>query len=255
MSQTVLILVVLLTGVRDASDSQVAANALRYAERKAAAVTRCHAIDPAESQTGLIFNPAGYRSFFIQSECFQQTAVLFRDEALCSLVKERQSLLFSSWAISPAQCRRLVAEGAQTDEGDLAEVKRRYLQEPVRLRDVRLQRNGNGRDFDVIPVFSGGFAHRYTLEIELVGESGRVLVDRTSYHLDGSNNIRVFVRYDDLLKRYPQLTEDRPHVMRAVLVLEVGEGSPSGQWSDAFVERVFPLRDRRQSIDLEVRFR
>ena len=40
---------------------------------------------------------------------FQQAAVRFRDQALCRQVKQRRSLLFSSWGYSPGQCRKLVA--------------------------------------------------------------------------------------------------------------------------------------------------
>src|SRR5262249_5158433 len=73
-----------------------AAPGATYDESRSAALGRCDAIDPAASQSGLIFNPAGYRSFYLRSECLQTTAVQFRDEALCSRVKQRRSLFFSS---------------------------------------------------------------------------------------------------------------------------------------------------------------
>jgi hypothetical protein len=64
--------------------------AATYEEQKLAAVKSCRAIDPAEYQSGLIFNPEGYRSYFVRSECFQRTAVRFRDESLCRILRERQ---------------------------------------------------------------------------------------------------------------------------------------------------------------------
>jgi hypothetical protein len=36
--------------------------------------------------------------------------------------------------------------------------------------------------------------------------------------------------------------------------LDVGNGGPSGIWSDAFIERIFPAGERSQSIEREVRF-
>ena len=65
-------------------------------ELKSAALKRCESIDPAAYQSGLAFNPEGYRSFYLRSECLQQVAIEFRDEALCSQVIERRSMLSSS---------------------------------------------------------------------------------------------------------------------------------------------------------------
>jgi hypothetical protein len=241
------ILVGLLGGVASAFGAS-------YDESRSAAVKKCQAIDPAEYQSALFFNPDGYRSYYVQSECFQSTAVQFRDETLCSLVKQRYSFLSSSWGYSTARCLKLVAEGVATDRKLLEEFKRRYSQGSVRLRDFRLERNGNGRDFDIIPLFAGAFAHGYTLRFEILGANENVLVDASGFYLDGNNDIRVFVRQSDLAKRFPQLALNRPYTVRATLVLDVGNGGPSCQWSDAFIERVFPIRERSQTLDKEVRF-
>lgn len=40
-----------------------------YEELKAAASQRCSAIDASAYQTGLLFNPDGYRSFYLRSQC------------------------------------------------------------------------------------------------------------------------------------------------------------------------------------------
>src|SRR6516164_8565895 len=71
-----------------------------YDELKSAAVSRCTMIDPAEYQSGLAFNPEGYRSYYVRSSCFQDVAVQFRDDNLCAHVKQRHSLLFSGWGYS-----------------------------------------------------------------------------------------------------------------------------------------------------------
>ena len=78
--------------------------AASYPEHRAAAVARCEAIDPGAYQANLLFNPDGYRSYFLRSECFQRVATEFRDAALCSQVRQRPSLLVSSWGYSPSQC-------------------------------------------------------------------------------------------------------------------------------------------------------
>lgn len=145
-------------GCSEVSAPAVSASGQTYDEFRIAAITTCQAVDPAEYESGLFFNPDGYRSYYKQSKCFLDAAVRFRDQTLCSLVKERSAFLSSSWGYSTASCLKLVAEGAAADQRDLEDIKRRYSQGAVRLRDFRIERNGNGRDFDIIPVFSGEFA-------------------------------------------------------------------------------------------------
>ena len=164
-----------------------AAAASGYVEMRAAAVTRCEAIDPSAHQTGMIFNPEGYRSMYFRSACFQDAAVLFRDEPLCAKVKERRSFFFSSWGYSPKHCRQRVAEGLAADRKGLEQLRSRYQQGAVTLRDFRIERNGNGRDFDSIPTFDTGFAHSYSLRFEILdaeATEGRALLDSSGFHLD-----------------------------------------------------------------------
>lgn len=225
-----------------------------YVELRAAAVKRCEAIDPAEYQSGLAFNPDGYRSYYLRSQCLQRAAVMFRDESLCRRVRERWSLLSSSWGYSSKRCRQLVAEGAAADQKALGEIKSRYQEGAVQLRDFRVERNGNGRDFDIIPEFDPGYAHGYELRFEIVDAGGDVLLDSSGFHLGGNDKIRIFVRQADIRARFPRFEPGRGHRVRATLVLDVGYGSQRGRWSDAFIERVFPLAERSRKLTKEATF-
>lgn len=216
----------------------------------------CRAIDPSAYQSGLLFNPDGYRSYYIRSECFQRTAVAFRDEKLCAEVKQRHSLFSSSWGYSRAQCLNLVYEGIGADEKTLTEIKQRYRQGAVRLHDFYIERNGNGRDFDIIPSFTGSYGHGYTLRFALFPTAATppVLLHSSGYYVDGSSNLRVFVRQQEVGERFPDLVLGRTYTVRATLILDVGNGGQAGRWSDAFIERIFPERERSQSVDREVQF-
>jgi hypothetical protein len=232
-------------------------SSVSYDELRSAAVKQCQAIDPAAYQSGLFFNPDGYRSYYVRSECFQRTAVQFRDESLCAEVRQRFSLLSSSWGYSRARCRELVAQGAATDRTTLEEIKRLYVEGAVALRNFLVERNGNGRDFDIIPSFAGDYAHGYVLRFEIVPpNTGKetALLHSSGYFVDGKSNLRVFLRQDEIRRRFPDFALDRFYTIRATLILDVGNGGPSGYWSDAFIERVFPIRERSQSVTREIRF-
>jgi hypothetical protein len=227
-----------------------------YASSHASAVAKCGAVDPAEYQTGLLFNPVGYRSFYVRSVCFQETAVLFRDDSLCAQARERRSLFFSSWGYSPARCRALVREGAAADLETLEEMKRRYQSDGIVLGDFRIDRNGNGRDFDILPTFTGRDRNRYLVEFDIVDPDGRrpVLLYADTHYLDANSDMRLFVRQSDLRTRFPDLALGRTYRVRATVSLEVGSGGPAGYWSPAFLERVFPARERTRSLTRDVRF-
>lgn len=236
-------------------DPATAANS--YVAMRSAAVKRCEAIDPSEYQSGLALNPEGYRSYYARSACFQGAAVMFRDESLCAHVKERWSLLSSSWGYSGKHCRKVVAEGAATDRKALEETKSRYLKEAVKLRDFRIERNGNGRDFDIVPSFDPGYAHGYSLRFELVGTRATeesVPVASSGFYLRGNENIRIFVRQADIRKRFPRFELAQPYRVRGTLILDVGNGGQSGMWSDAVIGRIFPVAERSQSRVKEVTF-
>jgi len=235
----------------------LAAYGASYEEMRSAAVESCQAVDPSAYQTALFFNPDGYRSYYLRSECFQRIAVEFRDETLCAQVKQRHSLFSSSWGYSRAWCRKLVYAGTGADEKTLTEIKQRYRREAVRLRDFRVERNGNGRDFDIIPSFTGTYGHGYTLRFELFPTAATkhpVLFHTSGYYVDGNSNLRIFVGQEETRQRFPDLVLGRPYMVRATLILAIGSGGQGGRWSDRFIERIFSERERSQSLDREVRF-
>ena len=227
-----------------------------YAEARSKAVKACGAINPSESQSGLIFNPDGYRSYYVRSKCFQEAAVAFRDPALCEQVNQRWSLLSSSWGYSARRCRQLVAEGTSADRAELEGMKKPYASGGFKVRDVRIERNGNGRDVDIIPAFTGTYAHSYTLTFEILPHpSGAYTLLYTSgYYLDEKSNLRIYVPQADIKQRFPGFSLNQSYTVRATVVLDVGFGGQSGYWSPAFIEGVFPARERSQSIITQATF-
>jgi hypothetical protein len=232
-----------------------AAFAFDYAEWHSKAVKACEAIDPSESQSGLIFNPEGYRSFYVRSKCLQEAAVTYRDAALCAHVRQRWSLFGSSWGYAAERCRLLVAQGIAKDRAELLAMKKAYTGAGMKLRDFRAERNGNGRDIDLIPAFTGTYAHGYTLSFEIVPDAGSATLLHTSgYHLDAASNLNIYVRQADVKQRLPEFSLNRPYLVRATVTLDVGFGGQSGYWSPAFIESVFPVRERTHSFVKQVTF-
>jgi hypothetical protein len=228
-----------------------------YSELRAMAVKKCETIDLNDYQSGLLFNPAGYRSYYVRSQCFQQTAIQFRDEILCSKVKQRFSLFSSSWGYSKDNCRILVAEGIAADREILEGMRKKYSQSPMRLRDFRIERNGNERDFDIVPFFTGMYGHSYVLRFELLPpEVGRqsVVIHSAGYYVDGNNGLRIFLRQEDIRKRFAAFSLNRSYRLRATILLDVGNGGTTGYWSNDFIEEAFPIRERSHSMSKEVRF-
>lgn len=221
--------------------------------RRVGALKRCQAISPDDYQSALLFNPEGYRSYYMRSDCFQHAAVEFRDSLLCDQVRRRWSLLWSSWGVSEEQCRKLVTDAATRDRTEIENEKQLYNSGAVRLKGFRVERNGNGRDFDFIPEFGDGQPHAYTLTFEIVG-SRPVLLHSNGYHVDANSNLRIYVRHADIRQRFPEFELNHPYTVRATLTLDLGRGGLSGCWSEEFVEKVFPAAERSQAVTIESRF-
>jgi hypothetical protein len=228
-----------------------------YDTQRAAAVRTCVDTDPEAYQSGLLFNPAGYRSYYLRSACFQTAAVEFRDASLCERVRQRHSIVMSSWGYSPANCHKLVAEGVAADRVELGAARARYLEGGMRLRSFRIARNGNGRDFEILPEFSGRDGHSCSLAFEIVDVSPSfppVTIHSSSYYVDPSSALHIFVRQADIRAKFPPFTVGRPYHVRATAVLNVGTGGSNTHWSSAFIEQVFPKRERSQSVTIETSF-
>lgn len=233
----------------------IATPATDYAVRKAASLEKCEAINPDQSESGLLMNPEGYRSYYVQSYCFQQAAVQFRDASVCDKVRRRFSLFSSSWGISTAQCRKLVTKEIDDDRAELEKEKRLCEDHPIRLRTFRINRNGNARDFDIIPEFSNGQPHGYRLIFEIVDAHPKpILLHSDGYYVDPNSQLRIFVRQAEIRSQFPEFELNRPYKVRATAVLSVPSGRNSGYWSDEFLESVFPLSKRSQSVTIETRF-
>ena len=225
-----------------------------YAAARAAAVKTCEAINPADYQSGLAFNPDGYRSYYVRSECLQKAAVHFRDATLCDSVRQRRALFSSSWGYSPGNCRKLVAQAVDADRKELEELRRQYLAGRMVLRDVTIQRNGNGRDYDVLPSFTGANGHGYTIAIEILTAADVTQIHSDGYFVDPRSALHLFIRQQDIKARLPAFEPGQSHRVRVVVTYSLPAGGGSRFMSDPFVERVFPLRERVQTIEREIRF-
>jgi hypothetical protein len=228
------------------------AGALQYDQQRAQAIEACERIHPAAYQSGLWLNPDGYRSYYERSRCFQDAAVRFRDAALCAQVRRRWSLFSSSWGYSASRCRTLVAEGQSEDRAALEALKRAYAAGPMTFAEVRIVANGNGRDIDIIPRFRGSYAQGYRLTFEILrpeAQGGPVLLYSDGHHLDkDESNLYLYVPSSDIRRRFPAFEFGGVYTVRGTVALSIAAGGPSGYRSDAFLESVFPARERSQSV-------
>jgi hypothetical protein len=236
--------------------SPLSASDYDYSTLRQSAVAACDKIDLSKHETGLWMNPDGYRSFYVRSECLQNVAIQFRDQALCSQVRRRWSL-YSSWGISTAQCRKLVNEHVAADRTELEQLKQAYAaNSAMHLDSLRVERYGNARgDYDFLPIFSGSYAHGYTITLEILPPNQpAVLIHKDGYHIDSASNLRLFVRQADIRARFPDFQPNRIYQLRATVTLALPVGTMNGYWSDAFIEGIFPFRERSQSLTIEAEF-
>jgi hypothetical protein len=86
------------------------------------------------------------------------------------------------------------------------------------------------------------------------GGPAPLLLHSSGYYLDGHANLRIFVRGDDIERRVPGFAPGRRYSVQATLTLTVPTGSGDVRWTDAFIDRVFPARERSQSMTQEIEF-
>ena len=164
----------------------------------------------------------------------------------------------SSWGYSESNCEQLVGKAIAKDREVIDQMREDYEKEHVELSDFTIERNGNGRDIDIIPTFSGAGAHGYNLVFEIIDENPAtppVLLKASGFYLEGSsNNIRIYVPQEVIKKRFSGCSLDRSWQVRATLLYSTGTGSYNGKWSDAFIESRFPESARTQTMTKEIHF-
>jgi hypothetical protein len=145
-----------------------------------------------------------------------------------------------------------VSQAVAADRAELQQEKQRYLAGPPRLQTFRIERNGNGRDFDILPEFTSGYAHGYTLTFEIIGARDQpILLHSDGYYLDRNSNLRIFVRQSEIRAQFAEFQLNHPYKVRATVTLSIGNGGLSGSWSDDFIESNFPVSSRTQSLTIE----
>jgi hypothetical protein len=183
--------------------------------------------------------------------------VEFRDDQLCAEVKERRSLVSSSWGYSSRQCRKLVAGGVADDRITIEAKKFQYQSRALCLRDFHTRRNGNGRDYDIIPASAGAQKDSLVLRFEITageGVSVTVPLNSSGYDLVARSNLRIFVRRDEIRNRLASFEAVRSYSVRATMTLDVDVGGRPGHSSDALIERVFPVQQRAQAVTKDIHF-
>jgi hypothetical protein len=183
--------------------------------------------------------------------------VEFRDDQLCAEVKERRSLVSSSWGYSSRQCRKLVAGGVADDRITIEAKKFQYQSGALCLRDFHTRRNGNGRDYDIIPASAGAQKDSLVLRFEITageGVSVTVPLNSSGYDLVARSNLRIFVRRDEIRNRLASFEAVRSYSVRATMTLDVDVGGRPGHSSDALIERVFPVQQRAQAVTKDIHF-
>ena len=101
----------------------------------------------------------------------------------------------------------------------------------------------------IIPAFTGTYAHGYTLTFEILPDI-RVptLLFTSGSYLDEKSNLRLYVTQTDITQRVPGFSLNRSYTVRGAVTLDVGFGGQAGYWSPAFIESVFPTRERSPSM-------
>ena len=234
----------------------VALSASEYDSSLAGRVASCQEIDADEYQTGLLFNPEGYRTYYTRSVCFQRLAIEYRSPDLCSEVRRRYALFSSGWGYSVRNCRQLVDEKLAEDLDEVRRLRQDYLAAPMSVNQLSVEPNGNGRDFDFIPRFNDGLPYGYQLEFRLVDDNGdRHLILEYGGHIAGSDsNIRLFLTRRDLLARFPALEFNHPYPLEVTVTLAVGLRKLDGWLRADVLEQEFPYPERTNILSTTVTF-
>ena len=74
------------------------------------------------------------------------------------------------------------------------------------------------------------------------------------YYLDEKSNLRIYIPQPAIKQQFAGFSLNRPYAVRATVTLDVGFGGQSGYWSPVFIEDVFPVRERSQSLTKQATF-
>jgi hypothetical protein len=119
-----------------------------------------------------------------------------------------------------------------------------------------MESNGNRRDYDFIPKFTDGYVGGYQMDfyIKNAAETKHLILQHGSYLRGTTDNIRLFLRREELLSRFPGLELGTSYKLEVHLFLSIGIGGPGSWLRPSFVEEVFPIQTRTQVLTTSVNF-
>ena len=95
----------------------------------------------------------------------------------------------------------------------------------------------------------------YTLSVEILQPSRPpVPIHTNGYHVDPKSTLSIYVTAADIRRRLPEFAAGARYQVRVTLTIAVPTSTASAEWSDAFVEAVFPARERSLTIVKDVAF-
>jgi len=209
----------------------------------------CESIPADAYETGLLFNPAGRRTYFQRSRCLQRVAIKWRDAQLCDRVKQRRSLFFSGDAISEKACREAVAEQIANDIERAESIRVKELHKLVASNFARPHYLGG--DFLLHIETEGSHPGGYQIRIEAWpnDSSASLVIDDYRQPLGSSgHSLTRTIREHQVHQVLRNQSMDREVQVRITLEL------PPRSHADQFVLRLIPFESRRSTFDMQVDF-
>ena len=217
-----------------------------YQEQLERMVANCEQIPAFKSHSGLVLNPEGYQAYWERSACYQKLAIRFRKSSYCEKVFQRYALFSSSWGYSKKTCKKRVAEEREKDKAYLLSLRDQFARTPVILVDLDIIKNGNGKDFDVIPLFTWGYKSSYEMTLSLIDEQAeRYDIAKTSFLLgEDRPDIRWFIRRQMFEDAMPGFDDKEQYIVESRLTASVSVGRSNSVWDPNWIESVWPRKER-----------
>ena len=135
-------------------------------------------------------------------------------------------------------------------------MRRTYEKSHVTLRDFRIDIDNNGRDFDFIPIIAGDAGHGYDLRLDVTPASGAapVTLHHNGYWMTGASQLRVYLTRAEVGRLLPDFSADRRYLVTASIVFSLPPGDGGAEWSDLFLDSIFPQTVRTQSLTKTIAF-